>query len=342
MIKFQEIDLKALAPNPANGGRFEPMGLLQRIDPLFGESCRIVSGAKLQPDQTPDLEDFVLKRGFCPFCADVIGKLTFPFPSEIVPAGRIVNGSSWVVPNILAYSTYSAVGVYDTSRHFLHLGDFTEEILFNAFSGMLEHGRSVRRHDNAVRYSSINANYLPSSGSSLPHPHLQSSHDFVPLSSQRRMESLLRSYAGEYGSTYFGDLISQERGGARWVGKVGSYSFLVPFAPSGFHEVWAVHDSKTDLVEMNDEDTTFLASGLAKVLGVYEKKNLSAFNFSLQGLPVESAEFGSRILFRITTRSAIEPYYRSDVTYFERLCGEAMIDYLPEAWAEELRSEFDA
>lgn len=32
----------------------------------------------------------------------------------------------------------------------------------------------------------------------------------------------------------------QEAGGPRWVGQTGRVAWLTPFAPAGFHEVWAV------------------------------------------------------------------------------------------------------
>ena len=42
---------------------------------------------------------------------------------------------------------------------------------------MVRHARAVRRFDPTAVWSSVNANYLPPSGSSLVHPHLQSAHD---------------------------------------------------------------------------------------------------------------------------------------------------------------------
>ena len=340
MIPLVEVDLEAMAPKLSDGGTFSKTPLVQRVDPLFGHSCRVVAGAKLQPEQSPNLEEITNRKGFCPFCADTIDSATFPFPTEMIPGGRISKGACRVVPNILAYSTYSAVGIYDPGRHFLSLGDFTFEILNDALSAMVEHGRLVRNYDDRLSYSSINANYLPSSGSSLIHPHLQSSHDFVPLGSQRRMAQVFDQYFEEYRSGYLDDLVRQERGGPRWVGSIGSVDYLVPFAPSGFHEVWGVVNGATDVVDLAQDQIAALAHGIEKILSVYEAKHLSAFNYSLQGLPQGEGGNGAKILYRITTRSSVEAYYRSDITYFERLCAEPMIDYSPEVWASELSVAF--
>jgi galactose-1-phosphate uridylyltransferase len=340
VIPLVEVDLEAMAPKLTEGGAFSETPLVQRVDPLFGHSCRIVAGAKLQPEQAPNLEEITIRKGFCPFCADTIDSATFPFPDEIIPGGRISKGACRVVPNILAYSTYSAVGIYDPGRHFLSLGDFTFEVLSNALSAMAEHGRLVRSYDSRLSYSSINANYLPSSGSSLIHPHLQSSHDFVPFGSQRRMKEVFGQYFEDNQAGYLDDLVRQERNGPRWVGSVGGVDFLVPFAPSGFHEVWGVVSGVSDIVELTEGQIEGLASGIEKILGVYQDKHLSAFNYSLQGLPQGEGGEGSKVLYRITTRSSVEAYYRSDITYFERLCAEPMIDYSPEAWASELLAVF--
>ena len=43
------------------------------------------------------------------------------------------------------------------------------------------------------------------------------------------------------------------------------------------------------------------------------------------------------MLCKIVSRSNAEPMYRSDVTYFEKLHGEAMVDLTPEEIADLVR-----
>ena len=341
MILLQETELEAEVPDLDKGG-YRRAKLLYRADPLFGHGTRLIEGAKLQPAAEP-LGEVVERSGFCPFCADTIDSATAPFPEEISRTGRIIVGNSWVVPNIIAYSAVSAVCVYDVSRHFLSLVDLTRDVIYDALSALTRHAKAAQAVRPELAYSSINANYLPPSGSSLIHPHVQSSLDPVPLGAQRRMIEYSRSHLEAYSRGYFEELVSlEEVSGARFVGWTGPLAWLVPFAPSGFYEVWAVASDHGLISELADDTLYQLATGMSLVMGAYAASGLQSFNFSLMSASPEWRDDGSRLLFRMLARAPLSPYYRSDVTYFERLGQEAMIDYSPEEWAATLRSHFGA
>ena len=85
-----------MAPGPADRG--------QRPDPDRGEAAA---------DQPPDLAALTAKPAFCPFDAEHLETATVPFPVELTAEGRIRLGKAVVVPNIMAYATHSAVGIYD-------------------------------------------------------------------------------------------------------------------------------------------------------------------------------------------------------------------------------------
>jgi UDPglucose--hexose-1-phosphate uridylyltransferase len=340
MILLEELPIRARVPDLEHGGWREAR-LLRRTCPVFGTGSRLIEGAKLTAAGVGLEELAAATSGFCPFCAEVIEQATAPFEEGISPTGRIRHGTAWVVPNVLAYSAVSAVGVYDPARHVLGLEDFTPDLLFDAFGAMLEHARAVRRLYPELVWSSISANYLPPSGSSLLHPHLQSSHDPVPLAAQAILESRSEVHWTTYGASLLGELVELERAAtARYVASTGPWSWVTPFAPSGFYEVWGVHEELADLVALDDHDRRQLAAGLASVLGAYRERGLSSFNYQLLGAGPRGAEVGVRLLVRIVARTPAAPWYRSDVTYFEKLGMEAMIDHTPESFAEELRAAF--
>jgi galactose-1-phosphate uridylyltransferase len=339
-ISFVERVLDASVPDFDNGGAFKDVPIIFRIDPLLGLSCRIISGEKLQPTEPADVGPLRERRGFCPFCADTIDEATAPFPTEVIEEGKVREGRCVVVPNVLAYSSYSAVGVYDPSRHFLGMGDFDASLVGDALWAMVRHAQAVSRHDQSMTYFSINANYMPSSGSSLVHAHLQSSCDAVPLSMQRLRGEASRRFLLAQGRPYGEVLIETEREGPRWIGETGPVAWLTPFAPTGFHEVWGYIQGVRDIPQLDEPTTRCLGQGVAKILGAYAGAHLSAFNFSLQGGGPEASENGTELLFRVVSRAPIEPYYRSEITYFERLGLEAMIDQSPESWAHAVRTRF--
>jgi UDPglucose--hexose-1-phosphate uridylyltransferase len=338
-IEFEERDLHAKVPDLAAGGAWTQVRLRWRRDPLTGASARILTGVKLQPPTRPDLTELVAKPAFCPFDREHLETATVPFPAELTTEGRIRLGQAVVVPNIMAYATHSAVGIYDPGRHFLDLDDLTPSLVGDALTVMVRHARLVRRLDPTAVWSSISANYLPPSGASLVHPHLQSAHDACGLTGQRVLAERSRAWHDRHGS-YWAALVDQEAGGPRWVGHVGRVSWLTPFAPTGFHEVWGVVSGAADVTELTEEDSQALGQGLSQVLAAYRAWNLTSFNFAVIGGGPQAREHGHQVVLKVISRSNPEPWYRSDATYFERLYGEALIDLSPEEVADGVRARF--
>jgi len=295
---------------------------------------------KLQPARRPDLTELTAKPAFRPFDAEHLETATFPFPAELTIEGRIRLGKAVVVPNILAYATHSAVGIYDPGRHFLDLDDLTPSIVGDTLAAMVRHAQAVRRLNPAALWSSINGNYLPPSGSSLVHPHVQSAHDAYGLTGQRFLVEQSRAWKEEQHGSYWTTLVDQEAGGPRWVGHAGRVAWLTPFASSGFHEAWAVVSGAADVTELTGEDSRALGQGLSQVLGAYRAWNLTSFNFAVIGGGPQAREHGHQVVLKVLSRANPEPMYRSDATYFERLYGEALIDLSPEEVADGVRARF--
>jgi len=339
-IEFYERDLDAQVPDLATGGTWTQVRLRWRRDPLTGSSARILTGEKLRPEARPDLTELTTKPSFCPFDSEYLERATASFPVELTPEGRIREGRAVVVPNIMAYATYSAVGIYDPGRHFLDLDELTPTLVGDALVAMVRHAQAVRCLDPAATWSSINANYLPPSGASLVHPHLQSAHDAYGLTSQRLLVAQSGTWQHRYGSSYWTTLVETEADGPRWIGRTGQVAWLTPFAPTGFHEVWGVVSEAADLTELTEQDARDLGQGLSQVLATYRAWNLASFNFAMIGGGPFAREQGYQVVLKVLSRSNPEPCYRSDATYFERLLGEALIDLSPEEVAEGMRVRF--
>lgn len=338
-IELKEWDLKAMVPDPGSGGAWVQTSLRRRLDPLTGAGSRILTGVKLQPASRPDLSELTAKPEFCPFDAEHLDKATFAFPSELTDERRIRRGRAVVVPNLMAYATHSAVGIYDPERHFLDLDELSPSLVGDAVAAMVFHAQAVRRMDPGAGWSSISANYLPPAGSSLVHPHLQSCHD--PCGTTAQVLMVERSAKWGAGSrSYWSALLELEAGGSRWVGSTGRVSWLTPFAPAGFHEIWGVVEGIGDITELTEEDCSSIGIGLSRVLSAYRKWNLASFNFAIFGGGPHARDAGYQVVIKVMSRSNPDPMYRSDATYFERLHGEALIDLAPEEIAEQIRPSF--
>lgn len=334
-ISFVKHDIIARVPELANPTSIIKVPLTIRVDPLTGHTSRIVSVTRLAPVGRPDLTELTAPPSFCPFCADTIETATGILDPSITAEGRIRRGSAVVVPNVMAYSEFSSVGVYDTQPHFLDLPELTSQRVGDLLAAFVAYTRGV--HGLRPMWSSVNANYLPPGGSSLIHPHGQSAHDDVGTTVQRNLIRLSQAWAGT--ESYWDTLLAQEHEGERWIGRRGRVSALTPWAPVGFHEVWAVVDGAHDIPDLTSEDCADLGFVLSSVFQTYFMLNLTSFNWAMYGGgPTPSSRYS--LLLRVVSRANAEAMYRSDVTYFERLHGEAMIDLPPEAMAAEVRSHF--
>src|SRR6202022_1253913 len=141
------------------------------------------------------------------------------------------------------------------------------------------HARAVRNMDPTAVWSSINANYLPPSGASLIHPHLQSAHDAHGLTGQRLLVERSGAWSGP--DSYWVTLMRQEVGGPRFVGTIGRGMGLTPFPPLGFTGGGGMWGGGSDVPEMTDQDANSLGAGLSRILAAYREWNLTSFNFAI-------------------------------------------------------------
>lgn len=331
-LELVEHAITARVPELTEPTRMVEVPLRIRVDPLTGDTGRLISGSKLAPTTRPDLSELTAKPGFCPFCADRLDTATGTFDAAITDEGRIRRGSAVVFPNVLAYSEFSSVGIYDSEQHFVDLPDLTPTVVGDLIEALVAYTAGV--HGLRPMWSSVNANYLPPAGSSLVHPHAQSAHDDVGTSVQRRLVERSEAWGG--GTSFWATLLEHERDGERWIGRYGRVSALTPWAPTGFHEVWFVIDGESRLEALTAQDCADVGAVISTVLATYHALQLTSFNWAIYGGgPSSSGRYS--LLGKIVSRSNAEPMYRSDVTYFERLHGEAMVDLTPEQVADLVR-----
>lgn len=305
-----------------------------RWDPLLGYPARIVSDVRALPPSDFDLEALGEQtRGACFFCSPRVEAVTPRFPPALHIEGRIRRGQALLFPNLLAYGKYSSVSVYSPELHYLPLQRMTPELVRDSLGAQVEFVSMVMRHDPNALWASINANHMLPSGSSLFHPHLQGCVDPHPT----RVQEELAAVPGER----FRDYVETERRlGERHLGRLGCAEWLVSFAPIGFNELRALVPGVASPSELDAAQVADLADGIARGLQVYGELGHQSFNLALYGVPPGTD--GAMLTLRLVCRSNVRPLYRSDVTYFERLHGQAMVDSPPEELAERARPHFRA
>ncbi len=303
-----------------------------RWDPLTGHTSRIVKDVELLPTSSFDLEAFARQtQANCFFCRGRLEQATPRLPSAIHAGGRIQRGAAMLFPNIVTYSQYSSVSIYSPDLHFLPLERMTPRLVADNLHAQVEFISAVMRCDSEAPWASINANHMLPSGSSLFHPHTQGAVDRFPTTFQR----LLSEVSPEQFEVY---LDAERQSGERYIGRIAGIEWLASFAPVGFHELRAFIPGISSPAQLSDEQVESLGQGIAIALNLYGDLGFQSFNAALYGAP--PTQSGYMLNLRMVARSNLQPLYRSDATYYERLHWQAMVDTLPEDLAARARQRF--
>jgi len=338
-ISFRQEILEAKLLNPLKNFELDTKIAEIRFDPLTGRSSRIVERFAPHVPKKYDMSDLIEKTKNCFFCADNVEKVTPRILPEISSEERIKVGEAVLFPNLTAYGKYSGVCIFSTA-HFIELGDMTPELVANNLKASQRYIQLVAAYDPSVQFCSINSNYLPPAGSSILHPHTQSTIDPVPTNLQREMVACSKAYYQENQSVFWLDLVEAEKkDDKRYLGTIGSTAWITSFAPLGFHEVQGIVLSQSSLAQMSVSEVEDVAAGIARVLKYYSDKNFNSYNLAIYSGPLAGSD-SFRVNLRLINRFNFEPHYLSDATYFERLHLEGLADERPEDMALELRSYF--
>ncbi|TAK35760.1 MAG: hypothetical protein EPO21_05090 [Chloroflexota bacterium] len=338
-ICFETVTRQAKFLDPTRG--FEPRTVSTEIrrDPLTGEGGRILAFPS-RPTPRPDLDALVkLSREIgCPFCPDVIDKVTPIFDPDLIPEGRLHVGEATVLPNLGPYDTYSGLTII-TREHFVPMSGFSQAQLVDAFVAGQTYLQRVREKDPTAAYCSINWNYMPPAGSTMVHPHMQ---PFAGSGQSNRERLLLDSsarYLVENKSVFWLDLVEEEqRQGARFIAQEGSIAWLASFAPRSPKDVMAVFLDRSNLLDITGGEFQTFVDGLRRTMRYFDKLNLYSMNLTLFSAPADAEGF--RVHARIVSRAPISPVMTSDRNYFPVLHGESLSTGRPEETAAGLRESW--
>jgi UDPglucose--hexose-1-phosphate uridylyltransferase len=266
-----------------------------------------------QPLQLPSAD--------CPFCPDLVERATPTFEDGT----RIVKGESVTFPNLFPFSTWHTVTVI-TRAHVVER--VTPEQLFDALSGQLE---ALQR---CKGYASINWNYLPSSGASMLHPHLQGLVDREPSALAERYIRSSDRYFQESGHCYWDVLKEHEKTHGRYLfgDEIYWVASAVPLADKEIRGILPI-STLGDL----EPYLELLADGIIRIIDFYRAQNSHAFNMSLF-FDEDGRHRGFRAFCSIIARINPNACSMSDSAFMERLHHEPVILTSPEELADRFRA----
>jgi galactose-1-phosphate uridylyltransferase len=345
-ITFESLESDVRFLNPMKEFAEDVQILQIRKDPLLGDTsvfnpelkdkAQIFFGS-CDEDLIKNLVEETAKN--CFFCGEAVAKSTPRFMPDFSSDGRIRVGEALLFPNLFSLGTYHPV-IRLCDAHFLKLSEFTPELILNGFLAAQQFTRIAYEKDLEVAFAAVTANYLFPAGASLVHPHLQMIATPLPYSYQARMIEACSRWQRENGSSYFDDLVEEEKGGPRFIGQIGGWQWLTPFSPLGNNEVMAIHESSCDLADLSEDELNSLSSGISKVLAYYETLGHLSYNYALYSVRNDKGDGSFRLLLKIITRQNLYPNYRNDDYFLQKLLQSELIINPPEELAEQLRSSF--
>jgi UDPglucose--hexose-1-phosphate uridylyltransferase len=275
------------------------------------------------------------KRG-CPFCSPTIEKTIAKFPQDQVQEGVLTFEDVYVFPNLFPRTEFEAV-VTSPEIHYLSLGQFTEERLYNFLTAAFECVRRVHSLNNTLAYPVVGTNYLPPAGASLIHFHQQVAMQRVPFNRIRNLIELSTKYAEAENSNFWQDLIAIND--ERKIKQEGNVYWYVPFAPTGFCEVQAIVNM-CNFLQFEAKDIRSLAAGLSNVLRYYHYRGFDSFNCIIYSGSLEMTN-SFRAGLSIVARPNAQPNYLSiDSWFMPFMLGETVVPERPEDLVSEIREYF--
>jgi LAO/AO transport system ATPase len=316
-----------------------------REDPLTGDTARICHFA-FPSREIPDLAPLAAQtRAGCPFCPDRIDAVTPRYPEGLAAGGRLRRGEAVLFPNLFPYDDVSAI-VAMSREHFVPMQTLPPALIADSLKLSRDFIReAAKTMAGRACYGIVTWNYMPPSGASQVHPHMQVIVTDTPGNQLRREFEAETRYLERHGVPYSQALLESEcRQKERIVLEHPPVTWWVPYCPQGMlGDAQAVFRGRGTLGECSDAEIEAFAGTLAPLAAAYAALGLWSFNLTL--LP-EAEGGGARrhwLTARLLPRFYLHPQlHNSDVAYLQLLLGEKFGMVRPEAHAEALRAKLAA
>ncbi len=340
-IAFESVRKETRLLNPMNDMVPRTIASEIRRDPLTGRSARICHFMKLSWPK-PDFDRLVAGTAeHCPFCPQKVQRVTPCFPEDLLPEGRLTAGDMVLFPNMAPYDSISAVAVLG-AEHYLPMTAITVERMAAGFCLARDFFRRLEEisHPESV-YHVVNWNYMPPSGSSIIHPHLQVFATSTAPNLMRQELAASAAYAQRTGGNYWDDLAAREEAeGRRYLGRLGRTHWLSAYAPMGVAgDVVAVVEDTCRTLDLTAQDLADIAEGLRRVMAAYDRMGIYSFNMNF--FTGRSGDDHTRFHLVFSPRTFFNQALATpDVGALRNLFNESLCMAYPEEINELLRAEF--
>ena len=311
-----------------------------RYDPLTKDMGMVFEFRRVERREM-DLSEVIAKslQVGCPFCPGSVEKVTPKFTPDFCSEGRIKAGEATIFPNAMPYMPYSAVTVI-SSKHFIDLPEFTEDMLANAFLASQTYLKRVQKHDPRVKYYYTIWNCMPEANSSQIHPHLQVLAGPFPYAYHQVLLDASKKYRDENGTVFWSDFIAEEKKlQERYIATIGNTAWLTSFVPrSLLLDIQVIFQESESFLSLPQGDIESFCQGLTKIFKYMGDRNCYSFNLFLYSGVNGEDSFWTQA--RLAERALLPPLDISDVGNFTLLADTRVSVRSPEAVCQELKPYF--
>lgn len=343
-VEFRVRKKLARIHDPRRGFELAAIESEVREDPLTGETARICHFA-FPPRKLPDLAALAdATRASCPFCPERVEAVTPRYPETLVAGGRRARGEALLFPNLFPYDDVSAI-VSMQRAHFAPMDALRPAMIADALMLARDFIREARAAVPGEAFGIVTWNYMPPSGASQVHPHMQVIVTDTPGNALRRELEAEAGFFERHGVPWSSVLLQAERTArVRFVLEEGPVTWWVPFCPLGMlGDAQALVAGRATLGECSDAEIETFARTFARIAAGYARLGIWSFNLTL--FPqAEGSNAGTHwLVARFLPRFYLDPQlHNSDVAYLQLLLGEKFGMLRPEAHAAELRAAIQA
>jgi len=282
MISLRKEIQSSIYLNPFNA--FEPQeGKVEiRWDPLTDLTSRLIHfpARKLEKFDVESAISLSLSAK-CPFCEENAATMTARLDATVFGSEHLQFEEVRVIPNLLTFDKYSLVAII-SREHYLDLrGLANKGSIKKGIKALLDAFQLIRQRDSRVQYFSLNCNYMPMSGGSLIHPHIQGLAGEYPTNFHRIMLENCTTFYRKNKKVFWEVYMEKEKNlKERYIGEAGSTIWYTPYAPKGNIDIGCVFH-QPGLFSIKDHEWNDFSVGLNKVLQYLDNENVGGFNLTI-------------------------------------------------------------
>lgn len=287
MIELKKEVYKTSYLSPRNNFELTDVYAEKRYDPLTGHRVRVYEiNWYTKPVDFYSLGEKSQKR--CPFCTGRLELYGARFAPSFCKEGHLKKNEVVLIPNILPYAENAAVSIL-TREHVVPMGKMEKKTVFDSIWLIFDYAKKVSKFQKKrYKFAHLHWNYMPTSGGSIIHPHMQVYVTDEPLNYHRRVLEKAKEFKEKNGSEFFQTYLNfEKKKRERVIQILDRCALIAPFASRGMlGEFMIIFKKAFSYSDITEKDIDEISSLIYNLMLFFESKLIPGFNLAFYSSPV--------------------------------------------------------